>query len=210
MRSVRSSRPTCRSSSGTSAPAPAQVTPTHILTSCALRISATDWLEESLPDEPSWTPGDTVQLAGLLASHGVDLLDVSSGGAHPAQQIHSGGPAYQAPFAARVKQAHGARLLVLRSAGNRQQDEEPDQGAHGGRQEPRRATTATTITTVTAPRPRPRPLERLALPPLMRTVPIRALAPRRAVRRGAAGRAGADALLRRLLLLGLARARLRR
>ncbi|KAI0729591.1 hypothetical protein C8Q72DRAFT_302985 [Fomitopsis betulina] len=76
-----------------------------------LRISATDWLEESLPGEPSWTPQDTVQLAGLLADHGVDLLDISSGGAHPAQKIH-GGPAYQAPFAELVKKAHGERLLV--------------------------------------------------------------------------------------------------
>ena len=52
-----------------------------------------------------------MQLAGLLADHGVDLLDVSSGGAHPAQKIH-GGPAYQAPFAELVKKAHGDRLLV--------------------------------------------------------------------------------------------------
>lgn len=52
-----------------------------------------------------------MQLAGLLADHGVDLLDISSGGAHPAQKIH-GGPAYQAPFAELVKKAHGERLLV--------------------------------------------------------------------------------------------------
>ena len=52
-----------------------------------------------------------MRLAGLLAAHGVDLLDVSSGGAHPAQKIH-GGPAYQAPFAERVKRAHGDRLRV--------------------------------------------------------------------------------------------------
>ncbi|TFY68727.1 hypothetical protein EVJ58_g829 [Rhodofomes roseus] len=76
-----------------------------------LRISATDWLEESLEGEPSWTLQDTVRLAGLLAEHGVDLLDVSSGGAHPAQKI-PGAPTYQAPLAEAVKKAHGDKILV--------------------------------------------------------------------------------------------------
>lgn len=44
------------------------------------RISATDWLEESLPGEPAWTFTDTVELAKILAERGVDFLDVSSGG----------------------------------------------------------------------------------------------------------------------------------
>ena len=43
-----------------------------------LRISGTDWLEESLPNEPSWTSRDTARLAPILFEHGVDLLDVSS------------------------------------------------------------------------------------------------------------------------------------
>ncbi|KAI0632054.1 hypothetical protein C8Q77DRAFT_1158732 [Trametes polyzona] len=76
-----------------------------------LRISATDWLEESLPNEPSWRSEDTVRLAGILAEHGVDLLDVSTGGLHPQQKI-KGGPAYQAPFAEAVKKAHGDKILV--------------------------------------------------------------------------------------------------
>ncbi|TBU27047.1 FMN-linked oxidoreductase [Dichomitus squalens] len=76
-----------------------------------LRISATDWLEESLPNEPSWRSEDTVRLAGILAEHGVDLLDVSTGGLHPSQKI-KGGPAYQAPFAEAVKKAHGDKILV--------------------------------------------------------------------------------------------------
>ncbi|KAI0755189.1 FMN-linked oxidoreductase [Daedaleopsis nitida] len=76
-----------------------------------LRVSATDWLEESLPNEPSWRVEDTVRLAGILADHGVDLLDVSSGGVHPAQKI-KGGPAYQASFAEAVKKAHGDKILV--------------------------------------------------------------------------------------------------
>lgn len=76
-----------------------------------LRISATDWLEESLPDTPSWRPEDTVRFAHDLAELGVDFLDVSSGGAHPKQHAHAG-PAYQAPFAKKVKEALGDKLAV--------------------------------------------------------------------------------------------------
>lgn len=75
-----------------------------------LRISATDWLEESLPNEPSWTIKDTVKLSGILAAHGVDLLDVSSGGLSPAQRIVHGtnaSMAYQAHFSEEVKKASG-------------------------------------------------------------------------------------------------------
>ena len=67
-----------------------------------LRISATDWLE----GQESWTLEDTVKLAPLLQERGVDLLDVSSGGNHPAQKI-KGGPGYQAPFAQAIKKALG-------------------------------------------------------------------------------------------------------
>ncbi|MEU3724265.1 NADH:flavin oxidoreductase/NADH oxidase [Streptomyces sp. NPDC031705] len=61
------------------------------------RISATDWLEEG-----GWTADDTVRLAGLLQEHGVDVLDVSTGGLAPHVKIPAG-PGYQVPFAARVK-----------------------------------------------------------------------------------------------------------
>lgn len=71
-------------------------------------ISATEWLEESLPDEPSWRSEDTVKLAGILAQHGVDFLDVSTGGNSPAQKVRTGASrAYQVPFAEAVKKAHG-------------------------------------------------------------------------------------------------------
>ncbi|TCD67429.1 hypothetical protein EIP91_012401 [Steccherinum ochraceum] len=76
-----------------------------------VRISATDWLEESLPGTPSWKCEDTVKFAGIIAEHGVDLIDVSSGGNHAQQKIR-GGPAYQAPFAEAVKRAHGDKILV--------------------------------------------------------------------------------------------------
>ncbi|MCB5180218.1 NADH:flavin oxidoreductase/NADH oxidase [Streptomyces antimicrobicus] len=61
------------------------------------RISATDWLAEN-----GWTVDDTVRLAATLHEHGVDLLDVSSGGLAPGVRIPTG-PGYQVPFAARVK-----------------------------------------------------------------------------------------------------------
>lgn len=64
------------------------------------RISATDWLDE---DQPGWTADDTVRLAPLLQEHGVDLLDVSTGGNASGVHIPTG-PNYQVPFATRVKQ----------------------------------------------------------------------------------------------------------
>ncbi|KAG6855717.1 hypothetical protein H0H87_011686 [Tephrocybe sp. NHM501043] len=83
-----------------------------------LRISATDWLEESLPDEPSWRSEDTVKLAPILHAHGVDFLDVSTGGNHPQQKIKGGPFAYQAPFAHDVKKSlDPSSKLVIGSVG---------------------------------------------------------------------------------------------
>ncbi|KAA1474492.1 FMN-linked oxidoreductase [Dentipellis sp. KUC8613] len=76
-----------------------------------LRVSATDWLEAVMPDTPSWRIEDTVRLAGLLADHGVDLLDVSSGGLHPLQRIETIF-AYQAQFSEPVRKEHGQKILV--------------------------------------------------------------------------------------------------
>ncbi|KAK2782790.1 hypothetical protein FQN52_000613 [Onygenales sp. PD_12] len=77
-----------------------------------LRISASEWLEKSRPDLPSWKSEDTVRFAQMLAEGGeVDLLDVSSGGNHPDQKIVTG-PCFQAHFAHAVKEAVGDRLLV--------------------------------------------------------------------------------------------------
>lgn len=77
-----------------------------------LRVSATDWLEQSKPDEAGWKVSDTVSLSRALAEQGaVDLIDVSSGGIHSAQKVASG-PAFQTPFAAAVKKAVGDRMLV--------------------------------------------------------------------------------------------------
>jgi 2,4-dienoyl-CoA reductase-like NADH-dependent reductase (Old Yellow Enzyme family) len=76
-----------------------------------LRISATDWLEESDLKDQSWTSEDTVRLSEILAEKGVDLLDVSSGGNHEKQHIHAG-PGYQAPFAKAVKERVGDKMAV--------------------------------------------------------------------------------------------------
>ena len=62
-----------------------------------VRISATEWAEGG------WTVDDTVALAPLLQAHGVDFIDVSSGGNVPATIPI--GPGYQVPLAAAVRPA---------------------------------------------------------------------------------------------------------
>jgi 2,4-dienoyl-CoA reductase-like NADH-dependent reductase (Old Yellow Enzyme family) len=69
-----------------------------------VRVSASDWL----PDRESWTVEDTARLAPLLADAGADLVDVSSGGIHPDQQIPQTGPNYQVGYAERVGEATDA------------------------------------------------------------------------------------------------------
>jgi 2,4-dienoyl-CoA reductase-like NADH-dependent reductase (Old Yellow Enzyme family) len=61
-----------------------------------VRISATDWAEDG------WTVDESVELAGLLREHGVDLVDVSSGGQIPNAQIPVG-PGFQVGFAGRIR-----------------------------------------------------------------------------------------------------------
>ena len=61
-----------------------------------VRISATDWKEHG------WDIEQSVELARLLKTHGVDLVDCSSGGA-VADATIAVGPGYQVPFAARVR-----------------------------------------------------------------------------------------------------------
>ncbi|TCD61076.1 hypothetical protein EIP91_009060 [Steccherinum ochraceum] len=80
------------------------------------RISATEWCEKSLPNEPSWTVEDTVKFAGIIADHGVDLIDLSSGGNSQHQRVEPG-HLYQVPFAAAVKKAHGDKILAAAVGG---------------------------------------------------------------------------------------------
>ncbi|RAG86480.1 NADH:flavin oxidoreductase/NADH oxidase [Streptacidiphilus pinicola] len=71
------------------------------------RTSATDWLTENPGDDrEGWTGDDTVRLAKELREHGVDLLDVSTGGMVPDAAIPIE-PGYQVPFAAQVRHATG-------------------------------------------------------------------------------------------------------
>jgi 2,4-dienoyl-CoA reductase-like NADH-dependent reductase (Old Yellow Enzyme family) len=65
-----------------------------------VRISATDWAEGG------WSIDESVQLAGLLREHGVDLVDVSSGGQIPNARIPVG-PGFQVQFAARIRREAG-------------------------------------------------------------------------------------------------------
>lgn len=82
-----------------------------------LRVSASDWLEESQPDKAGWRLSDTETFARALADQGVvDLIDISSGGLHSAQKVVAG-PAFQAPFAAAVKKAVKGSNMVVAAVG---------------------------------------------------------------------------------------------
>ncbi|ORY17505.1 hypothetical protein BCR34DRAFT_596975 [Clohesyomyces aquaticus] len=74
-----------------------------------LRISADDWLSEAGIE--GWTIDQTVKLAEILVTKGVDLLDVSSAGLHEKQHIHAK-PGYQVPFAKAVKDKVGDKMAV--------------------------------------------------------------------------------------------------
>jgi 2,4-dienoyl-CoA reductase-like NADH-dependent reductase (Old Yellow Enzyme family) len=68
--------------------------PTHL--PLFVRISSTDWVEGG------WTIDDSVELAHLFGSHGVDLVDCSSGGLVPYAKIPVA-PGYQVQFARRIR-----------------------------------------------------------------------------------------------------------
>lgn len=65
-----------------------------------LRISATDWVEGG------WTIEESVALAQILKSHGVDLIDCSSGGNAANVKIPVGA-GYQVSFAERLRREAG-------------------------------------------------------------------------------------------------------
>jgi 2,4-dienoyl-CoA reductase-like NADH-dependent reductase (Old Yellow Enzyme family) len=65
-----------------------------------VRVSAVDWVEGGLSIE------DSVEFARLVKAEGIDLLDVSSGGNDPRQQIPLG-PGYQVAFADRIRRETG-------------------------------------------------------------------------------------------------------
>ncbi|GHU17951.1 oxidoreductase [Betaproteobacteria bacterium] len=61
-----------------------------------VRLSATDWVDGG------WTPDETVDLCRVLKTHGVDLINVSTGGTAPDARIPDG-PGFQTGFAERVR-----------------------------------------------------------------------------------------------------------
>ena len=65
-----------------------------------VRVSATDWVDGGL------TPDEIVDFARLVKAEGIDLLDCSSGGNDPRQQIPIGA-GYQVAFADRVRRETG-------------------------------------------------------------------------------------------------------
>ncbi len=71
-----------------------------------VRISATDWAEGG------WNEVESVRLARILKSKGVDLIDCSSGGLVPGVTIPVG-PGYQVRFAEQIKKE--AHILTRRS-----------------------------------------------------------------------------------------------
>jgi 2,4-dienoyl-CoA reductase-like NADH-dependent reductase (Old Yellow Enzyme family) len=71
-----------------------------------VRISATDWAEGG------WNIDESVELARLFREHGVDLVDVSSGGMVPGVSIPIG-PGYQVGFAARIRREAGIATAAV-------------------------------------------------------------------------------------------------
>ena len=65
-----------------------------------IRISSSDWMEGG------WTIEDSVKLATILKTKGIDLIDCSSGGLIKTAKIQLG-PGYQVPFAEQIKKEAG-------------------------------------------------------------------------------------------------------
>ena len=65
-----------------------------------VRISATDWVESG------WNQYDSVALAKILLTLGVDVIDCSTGGNSPAQKIIPA-PLYQVSFSEQIKNESG-------------------------------------------------------------------------------------------------------
>ena len=82
-----------------------------------VRISSTDWVPGG------WDIADSVELARCLKPLGVDLVDCSSGGSSPAQQVQLG-PGYQVPFAERIRREAGIRTGAVGLITSAQQAEQ--------------------------------------------------------------------------------------
>ena len=92
-----------------------------------VRISATDWAEGG------WDIDQSVELSAVLATRGVDLIDVSSGGAVRHQQVVAV-PGYQVPFAERIRREAGIATGAVGShhrAGTGRRDHRHRPGGRG-------------------------------------------------------------------------------
>ncbi len=88
-----------------------------------VRISANDW------KEGGWTPDDSVALANVLKTKEVDLVDCSSGGVVSDAKIVPG-PAFQTPFAERVRREAG---ILSGAVGMITEPRQADEIIRGGR-----------------------------------------------------------------------------
>ncbi|MEO7454941.1 MAG: NADH:flavin oxidoreductase/NADH oxidase, partial [Gemmatimonadaceae bacterium] len=82
-----------------------------------VRISATDW------HDGGWDLEQSVELTRVLATHGVDLVDCSTGGNVAGVKIPVG-PGYQVPFAERIRAATGVPTGAVGMITEPQQAEE--------------------------------------------------------------------------------------
>jgi 2,4-dienoyl-CoA reductase-like NADH-dependent reductase (Old Yellow Enzyme family) len=88
------------------------------------RISATDWLSGDTDDpREGWTGEDTVRLSKELQAHGIDLLDVSTGGIAPDARIPVA-PGFQVPFAEAVRNRTGLPTAAVGLITDAEQAEE--------------------------------------------------------------------------------------
>jgi len=71
-----------------------------------VRISATDWADGG------WNLDESIQLVNILKTKGVEVIDVSSGGAVHHQQIPLH-PGYQVPFAQKIKETTGIATAAV-------------------------------------------------------------------------------------------------
>jgi 2,4-dienoyl-CoA reductase-like NADH-dependent reductase (Old Yellow Enzyme family) len=83
----------------------------------SVRVSATDWVDGG------WDLEQTEALSHELVDHGVDIIDVSSGGNSPKQQIPVG-PGYQVPHARAVREASGLPTIAVGMITSPQQAEQ--------------------------------------------------------------------------------------
>lgn len=103
-----------------------------------VRVSSTEWMENSGQPE-SWDVESTIRLAKLLPEHGVDLLDVSSGGNNEKQSLTPYND-YQVDIAGRIRSAlyeAGIKNLLIGAVGMITEAEAAKSIVQNGKEGPR-------------------------------------------------------------------------